>query len=289
MTGSDLVLVPAFARPEYLHLCLEHLQAAGARRIWIAQDAHHRDSVQTKACMAEVRHVAQAFGCHFVQREPHNYIGNPYNILELYKRAFESDARYVYLVEDDVIVGADFFRWHEAVQERGDYFCSVGWHCIRNERALKSNDPAAYIESGEDFSSIGVCWRREKLAAVVEHARTDYYRDLSGYMRKNFPHSPIPPAQWTEQAGLIMRLLLADLGKKVAWPTLARCAHIGMSGYHRSSGYAPVGDLNQRIENLRHLLNDGNLRSVAQEFDDISALPQVPAWSDLRMEQRIGL
>lgn len=288
MTDRDLVLVPAFARPEYLHLCLEHLRAAGAKHIWVAQDAHHRDSPAIKALMLEVLDVAISSGCErVIQREPHGYIGNPYNIMELYKLAFESDARYVYLVEDDVIVGSDFFRWHEAVQERGDYFCSVGWHCIRNERALKSGDPEAYIESGEDFSSIGVCWRREKLAAVVEHARIEYYQDLSGYMRTHFPNSPIPPVQWTEQAGLIMRLLLADPENKVAWPALSRCAHIGMNGYHRTNGFTPKGNLSQRIEQLRAMLNNGDLNRVASAFDDISALPQVPDWTELRLEQRI--
>jgi hypothetical protein len=92
----DLVLIPTFARPEYLHLCLEHLRQADGgteKHVWIAQDSHHRDSVDQKSRNAESRGVAERArpyfaDVRFIPRQPHGYVGNPYNFLELYREAF---------------------------------------------------------------------------------------------------------------------------------------------------------------------------------------------------------
>jgi hypothetical protein len=189
------------------------------------------------------------------------------------------------MIEEDVHIGEDFFAWHEAINLRGDYFCSVGWHCIRNpeiEAAGPSINSKAYIETSRDFSSIGVCWKREMLAEIVPHACDAYYRNHRDYMRLMFPKSPIPAAQWTEQAGLIMRLIL-DAGdrKVVAWPEVPRCAHVGINGYHRPGGYKFRGSLGDKVEALRQAsTSTEKMASLsADRFDDVSALPEAAAWS----------
>lgn len=292
----DLVCIPTFARPEYLQLCLEHLaEADGGRekRVMVAIDRHHKDTNDQKNRNAESIHVVDKFRNEFASvkltvREQHGYIGNPYNFLELYKAAFHSDARFVYLVEDDVLVGKDFFTWHERVNEKREYFCTVGWHCIRNPRATRDGNAEDYIETAEDFSSIGVCWKREKLAPLVQHALPDYYRDLAGYLRKHFPKEEVKHGVWTEQAGLVMRLLLATPNATVAWPVRARCAHVGINGYHRARGHAFSGTLEQRVEALRVAVrNTEKLVGLSKDpFDDVSALPPYQPWSELRVVQR---
>lgn len=291
----DLVLIPTFARPEYLHLCLEHLRQADGgteKHVWIAQDSHHRDSVDQKSRNAESRGVAEMArpyfaDVRFIPRQPHGYVGNPYNFLELYREAYASNARFVYLVEDDVLVGRDFFTWHETVQAKSEYLCSVGWHCIRNPKAICSEDPEGYIESARDFSSIGVCWRRSNLFELVRHAHVGYYGDLSGYLHRVFPNSKIPHGVWTEQAGLIMRILLETEGAKVAWPVRSRCAHVGISGYHRAGGFNFRGDLPLRINALREAVQDtAKLVGLSHDpFDDVSALPAPAEWRELRVVQ----
>ena len=295
----DIVLIPTFARPEYLQLCLEHLLAAdgGANKeVWISHDRHTRDAANMRQEVELSRQIALSFSdkfefVRFHERTPHNYIGNPLNFLELYKEAYNTtpEARYIYLVEDDVMVAKDFFRWHESVQDRGDYFCTVGWHCIRNPEVKKSTDPTAYIESTRDFSSIGICWRREKLPPFVKHATTDYYQAHRNYLEKAFPGSPIRPGEWTEQAGIVTRLLHETKDRWVAWPALSRVAHVGISGYHRPGGHKFDGPIEQRIADLRKAIQDPKvLNSLSKDpFDDVGVLSSIPEWKaeDLHVVQ----
>ncbi len=301
----DIVLIPCYARPDYLWVCLEHIERslrsnyrpALPLEVWVIQDRHEKPiTPYLEAERLETPKVVAAFAdkmnIRFTERQPHPYWGNPLNFLEAYKEAYATDARYVYLIEDDVLVAPDFFRWHECVQARGDYFVTVGWRCIRNKSVLPSNDPTAYIETTVDYSSIGVCWRRENLAAIVRHARPEYYKDLTGYTHQNFPNNPIPRNQWTEQAGLIMRELLQNKDSRtVAWPSLPRCAHVGAYGYHRPQGQRFPGSLKERVVALRQaFLDAGKLaRMVHDPFKDIEPLPVVPDWKpeDLRVVQSL--
>lgn len=297
----DIVLVPTFYRPEYLALCLEHLAAADGgkeKEVWVALDRHTFDRPEQLADSSNISEIVRRYGNTFAKfryiiRQPHTYIGNPLNFLELYKEAYEQgDARYIYLVEDDVLVAKDFFRWHEAVQARGDYFNTVGWHCIRNDRVKPSTDPNAYVETGQDFSSIGVCWKRDKLAPVVKHANHKYYMDMTNYLHTHFANGPIPRGVWTEQAGLIMRCLLADPAAVIAWPSLSRCAHVGINGYHRRAGYRFMGTLEERIEELRSAAKDTKkIVGLSKDpFDDIAALADIAEWKpeDLQVVQTFG-
>lgn len=288
----DVVLIPTFNRPEYLWLCLEHLAAADGgpeKHIHVLHDAHTRDTQTQRNDFALTRQVIEHWHKQFAHvtttwRDPHHYIGNVLNFLEGYKAAYTNpEVRYAYLVEDDVLVGQDFFRWHEAVQARGDYFCTVGWHCVRYDAATKNGNPTQYIESTMDFSSIGVCWQREKLAPFVKHATTMYYRDHRTYLAGAFPGSPINPGTWTEQAGIVTRLLHETKDRWVAWPTLRRCSHVGVSGYHRPHGHVFTGDLAKRVRDLRAAVADTRIIGMNRDFGgDIE--PVLPA-QDWQPEQ----
>lgn len=295
----DLVLIPTFARPEYLALCLEYMAAAdGAteKHVWISHDRHNNDGQHVLKEIQESEGVVAAYAgkgkfaeLRFDVRAPHPYIGNPCNFLELYKEAFrQEDVRYVYLVEDDVIISRDFFRWHEAVQTYQDFFCSVGWHCVRNPKAQLKGAPEEYITSYRDFSSIGVCWRREKLAPFVKHATPEYYRSMATYLGRAFPGSPIPAGQWTEQAGIVTRLLHETRARLIAWPALRRCSHVGVSGYHRPNGHRFGGRLDDRIKELRKAITSDRIVGMSKDFtDDIEPLLPAQDWeaSNLRAVQ----
>lgn len=297
--ARDIVLIPTFYRPEYLWLCLEAIHKAeggSEKEIWIAQDRHLSDGNTYAAEAAENAEIRAHFynrfaGFHWTERPYHSYVGNPFNFLELYKEAYHTDARYVYLVEDDVLVEQDFFKWHETVNQDGDYWCSVGWHCVRNEEVKKSEDPTAYIETSRDYSSIGVCWPRQSLEPVVKHATSAYYQNMGIYLRANFPKNPIPWGQWTEQAGLIMRLLLEGNGSRVvAWPALTRCYHIGIQGYHRRNGYKFKGTLPEKIAQLREVLAvPGKIMTLKMDNyggDIENPRGSTPAWDRLEVVQK---
>jgi hypothetical protein len=307
--SRDLVLIPTLARPEYLSLALEHLVKAKAGRemsVWIFHDRHTDDPVKVSTALAETKKVVGEFSLlldlRFTARKPHAYPGNTYNFLEAYKEAYaQEDVRFVYTIEDDVFVTEDFFRWHEAVQERRDYFCTIGWvmpktHDRRHRSHIyRGTDPTEYIETTSNFASIGVCWRREKLATVVQHACVGLYTACTNnYLQRAFPGSPVPARQWTEQDGLMTRILLAAKHSLVvAWPVVARCAHVGVAGYHRRRGYEFTGLLGNRIAALREATETKQTITKfctrQNELGDIAPLIQVPPYdtADLHVVQSL--
>ena len=299
----DIVLVTTFFRPEYLWTCLNAIAEAdgGAEKeVWVAQD-HHSDARRADANypreQAEnaeiVEHFRNKFASfRFINRVPKAYDGNSYNCLELYKEAYNTDARLVYLVEDDIFVEKDFFTWHEAVQQKGDYLCSVGRLQTTRPDLRTSDDPEAYVESSSDYTSWGSCWRREKLAPLVEHACEDYYRNMTGYIVRRFPNSPLKNI-WTEQDGLIRRVLMEGNGKRLtASPCLKRAYHIGITGYHRSNGYQFTGTLAEKVQQLNDALKSGALPGLRKDFVDLNDIDvprgSTPPWSELRAIQRLS-
>ena len=281
----DRVLVTTYNRPAYLKLCLEYLSRAEGiadKEIFIYADRGLSGQSLMEMCDV-VREFPQLEIKTFI-RPQHNYQGNSYNTLEAYKEAYYSDAKFVYLVEDDVLVQPDFFRWHEAVQAQGDYLCSVAYRCSRNPLVRKDIvDSTLYFESSCDYASIGVAWRREKLAPIIEHAHEEYYSDLSGYLARNFPKNRFSGG-YAEQDGLIMRILGATNGL-VAWSFVPRCYHIGFSGYNR-----PLGT-RFSYEELKEIIhNPEKVKSADKDFGDVDPVPITAPqpWDKLTCVQRFN-
>ena len=280
----DIILVPTYMRPEYLFLCLERIHNSERpldSEIWICQDFRFQDEHRNKLGIEWTTEVLDYWRgklpLRFIQRRPHNFEGNSRNVLEAYKEAAAcEDVRYIYLIEDDVLVQPDFFKWHEAVQADGDFMCSVAYRCIRNTEARKDiTDPSAYFTSARDYASVGVCWRREKLAPIVEHATEEYYRDMGQYINRVFAGNRFA-ADFGEQDGLIMRVMWTT-GGIVAWPYLPRAYHMGWYGYHRPDGKRPDGMLNDKIGKLRDIICSAEkIQQVSHNFGDIEPLPTSP-------------
>lgn len=280
----DIVLIPVYARPDYLRLCLEYLSRAEGSankdiRIYVDRG---------KSLIREFYDVINSFrwpNMTVTFRGNHEYFGNSFNVLEAYKEAYQSDARFVYLVEEDVLVTPDFFRWHETIQNQEDLFCSIAYRCHRNSATRKDiDDPAAYLLSSCDYASIGVCWKRNKLASVVEHANTDYYKDLNGYLAKHFPNNKFAEC-FTEQDGMIMRLLGESNERLTAWPFVPRSFHVGVAGYNRTNG--PRLSYNE----LKETIHDSEkIKMIDKDFGDIEVVPTEPVakWDKLYCAQRIS-
>ena len=299
----DIVLVTTFFRPEYLWTCLNAIAEAegGAEKeVWVAQD-HHTDPMRADVNFSQqaqenaeiVAHFRDKFAAfRFIDRAPMSYDGNSYNCLELYKDAYGTNARFVYLVEDDIVVEKDFFRWHEAVQQKGDYLCSVGRLQTERTDLLRSDDPSKYVESASDYTSWGTCWRREKLAPLVEHACDLYYRNMTGYIMRRFPNSALGSV-WTEQDGLIRRVMLEGAGTRLtASPCLKRAYHIGITGYHRSNGFKFTGTLTEKVQQLATALRTGAIAGMRKDFIDLNDIDtprgSTPPWSELEAVQRLS-
>lgn len=257
---KDVVLVPAYNRPELLYLCLEHLSACPEihdKEIWVRCESRNLPD----DFLRDNKSVAMSFDVQFQMCRGHGYHGNSFNVLNAYKDAVESGASRIYLVEDDVLVSPDFFRWHDAMLQRDpDLFCSVGWHCLRRGDIPRgSTDPLIYFKSYVDYASIGVCWRASTLELVTKHCNVDYFNNPAGYIKRHFPFSPLS-LDFSEQDGVVMRVLETS-ASAVAWPYRRRCSHVGWWGYHRPSakrmtvsGPGP-GYLSVRVDEARRILS----------------------------------
>jgi hypothetical protein len=287
---SDIVLVPTYFRPEYLSLCLEHLSKATGiegKEIWVCQDFRENDEyrhmLEMQWTAAVIDQWKEKLPIRFIRRGKHSFSGNSCNVLNSYKEAFNTDARFVYLVEDDVLVMPDFFQWHEAVQADGDYWCSIAYRCSRNSEARKDvTDPNAYFTTCRDYASIGVCWKREHLGPIVAHAKEEYFAAMESYMTTVFKGNRFA-GDFAEQDGLIMRVMWNQRAT-TAWPFIPRCFHMGWYGYHRPNGFRPNGHLDQKISALRGLISDpARLKDAAPDFGDIEPFPTTPVepWSKL--------
>lgn len=272
----DIILVTSYTRFDYLRLCLEYLSNAEGienKQIWLFIDRGRSLVREFYEVLADFKHL----NIRTTFRPEHNHHGNSYNTLEAYKEAYQTDAKFVFLIEDDVLITNDFFKWHEAVQETGDYLCSVAYRCSRNSEVRTDIvDPEAFFTSKADYASVGVCWRREKLAPIVEHATTDYYKDCAGYLAKHFPSFA---DGYTEQDGMIQRVLAVTHGV-IAWSYVPRCYHIGFAGYNRPRGSTYTSN------ELKGIIYDSEkVREADKDFGDIEPVPRdSPAnWDPARL------
>lgn len=272
----DIVIVPCYMRPEYLSLCLEYLsKAEGAhegKEYWLCQDFRRDDESRYKMQMQWTREVIEKspLPVRYIQRKPHNFAGNSYNTLEAYWEAYQTDARYVYLVEEDCLVTPDHFIWHEAIQQKEpDTMCSIAYRCSRNNEAKTDiTDAGSYFTSSRDYASIGVCWKRERLAPIVAHAKFEYYDSPGHYLDSNFPED-IYSGWFHEQDGAAMRIMHREKAF-TTWAYVPRVYHMGWYGYHRPSGRAPSGQLQIKIDAIREQLGDRErLKISAPDFGDI--------------------
>ncbi len=293
----DIIIVPAYFRPEFLHMCLFNLYACKEslnKDVWICHDQKFDDMKIFSSDFSEVEEVVtywkRGFGNRLrcILRPEHGFYGNSYNVLASYVKAYETDAQYVYLVEDDVFVTPDFFRWHEAAQKAGDYFCTIAGKCDRNPD-MAGAPAGGYFESSQ-YASLGVCWKREHLQYVTEHAQIDYYHNPTPYILNRFPHSQY--GLWAmEQDGLIQRVMEASL-QKAAWAAVPKAYHVGLWGYHRSIGETAMTEagltklpLKQKIENLCKVVCDKDwIQKVADFQTDLHPFPlDPPQWDTVSL------
>ena len=280
----DIVIIPTYLRAEYLYLCLQKLwetQHPGHKEFWVCEDRRendeHRHMLQFQWTDEVLEDFRGRLNIKKFLNKPHNFSGNSCNVMQAYKRAFNTDARFVYLVEDDVLVKPDFFEWHEAVQnEVPDIMCSVAYRCSRNHEARTDViDPNAYFTTARDYASIGVCWLRERLGPVIRHANERYYSNQERYVGEVFPGNRFA-TDFSEQDGLIMRVMWETRGTTL-WPYVPRSYHLGFYGYHRPNGRRPDGFWRQKLGQINSVISDSaQLKIAAPDFGDIEAYPQEP-------------
>jgi len=184
-------------------------------------------------------------------RSPHQFHGNSFNVLMAYKEAYESDARYVFMVEDDVMIHPEFFAWHRQ-QHVQPLFCSI----------------AGPNPTKGPYTSLGVCFERDRLKMVLPHCRAEYFGNMRGYCKFHFP----PTKYDCEQDGLFCRLLRISQ-RPVVWATPPLADHVGWYGYHRKKSPRPTGTLEERYRHIKLVLrSQTTLDAMSKDFKDVTAL-----------------
>jgi hypothetical protein len=282
---KDVALVPCWRRPEFLWHCLDNLSRAQG-----GADLHVIVSADT-GYAAENLEVVRSFADRLPGIEIRTAPAAPYrrtkqsaNLLLGYLRAASLAHRFVFLIEEDIMVARDFFRWHrEAHAAAGELFCSIAANNPNRQLTLPC-DLTGYYLSSADYCSTGVCFDRQVLQrSIAPHIGMPYFRKPKKYIRQHFSASTIGLG-FVEQDGLIRRIQ-EQSGCPIAWPCVPRAFHSGFYGYNRPGGL--TGSLQARIHELGQTIYDVEaMRSAAgrPEFVD-TTLPselETPPWGALR-------
>ena len=206
--------------------------------------------------LAVIREYAKRLPSHEIQpapRCPYRRSKLSANILLGYLDAAARARRYVYMVEEDIMVGRDFFRWHAAVHaQRAGLFCSIAVR-NHNREVQTPNDPDAYYLTSGDYCSWGVCFDvaviRERIAP---HVNLAYLSRPKHYLRGQFAASQVSLG-FVEQASLLRRIQEGG-SLPIAYPATPRAFHAGFYGRNRPG--AIEGALQDRVRQLRGMIYD---------------------------------
>lgn len=247
---SDLVIIPTFDRPEFLWLCLEYIHnifggSKNIPHIWVCEDirADKPKSFTIEMEMLAVHRFWQdRLGYNYYATKPHTTYGNSYNVLNALQTASGSAYRYVYLIEDDVLVTPDFFRWNEAVQEAFKPWASCAGRLNRSLN-FHMNGPEAIDENIKDvnachvsmkaYNSWATCFSKEAMR-VIASAASGYEHFRPGFEQDIMIQEHIRRAQC-----------------KTIWPYVPRAYHMGWYSYHRDGGMMLYGTLEEKVKALR--------------------------------------
>lgn len=197
----ELVIVPLHRRPAFALACLTRLYQAAEKdrslHFYIAIDAAPHPEVVTIA-----EQFARQVGRTRVDivKRLRTFRGNSYNLLSAYAETVNSGAQLIHLVEEDVLVGGDYFDYHRQVREFAPGAFSV-CACRNQFWPLDAGPPdeedAVYLQGC--YQSIGVSFTPDKLIHVVQHAVHAFYVNPLAYLRRHFPNSALKDA-YREQA-----------------------------------------------------------------------------------------
>jgi hypothetical protein len=250
----DIVLVPCWRRPEMLWHCIDNLcKADGVQSMHVV---FRPDSGYDADNIAVIHEFAGRLPSYEIQPAPQC----PYrrtklsaNILLGYMQAAALTRRYVYLIEDDIMVGRDFFRWHAAVHsQRESLFCSIA---VRNHnRCVQTpDDPDGYYLTSGDYCSWGVCFDRTVITGLIApHVNLDYLSHPKRYLRRHFADSRVSLG-YVEQASLVRRIQ-EICARPIAYPATPRAFHAGFYGRNRPGGIP--GALDERVQRLDTMIYD---------------------------------
>jgi hypothetical protein len=230
---KDIVVVPCWRRGEFLWHCLDNLcRADGIETVHVL---FRPDTGYAQETIDVIHSFADRLGSYEIELadpSPFRRTKPSANFLFGMLHAAAKARQLVYLVEEDIMVGRDYFRWHRAVHAAASpLFCSIPVRNPNRSLTLPDDVSAYYLSSGDSCSN-GMCFNKDVLLRLVApHFNMGYLRQPKKYIRRRFPGSKIGLG-FVEQDGLIRRIQ-EQSPYPIAWPCVPRAFH---SGYFGSRG-----------------------------------------------------
>jgi hypothetical protein len=281
-----VVVIPCWRRPEFLWHCLDNLaQAEGVEDVRIVIRPDTGFAVDNLDVVREFSQRLPTIDIQYPTPAPYRRTKQSANVLLGYLAAAANARRYVFLVEEDIMVARDFFRWHREAQVAAGraLFCSIA---VRNpnRRVSVPDEVDGFYLSSDDYCSTGVCFEKSVITSLLApHIRLAYFRRPKRYIRQQFPNSGIGLG-FVEQDGLIRRIEESS-ALPIAWPCVPRAFHSGFYGYNRPGGLP--GSLRSRVTTLADTIyaapeSAAGERPTAVSEDCIPCLLDLPRWQALR-------
>ncbi len=292
-TGErDIVVIPCWRRAEFLWHCLENLT-----RNPDIDTVHVLFRVDT-GYSPETLDVIATFADRLASYEIDVALPSPFrrtkpsaNFLFGMLKAAAKARRYVFLVEEDIMVGRDFLRWHREVQAlAAPLFCSIPVRNPNRTLALPDDVEGYYLSSGDSCSN-GMCFDKDiLLTQIAPHFNMSYLRKPKRYLRRQFPDSRIGLG-FVEQDGLIRRIQERS-PCPIAWPCVPRAFHAGFfgarGGWQNFAGSDSGGPpLNERIKLLTDTIYSADAMRKAIDHPEFlqTCMPSelaLPPWEHQR-------
>lgn len=265
----DLAFIPAWKRPDFLLATLQCLLRAD--RPWV----HYRIQVDRGHDPAVLK-VARRFQDRMPERVEvrtlaHVYRGNSYNVLSGYLEAVREGWHLIHLIEEDVLVGPDWFDFHRRAHALAPEAFSVFGCAWRNIGTLDGTPPSqdedaayllpAYLAPGSSFTA-------PALTEAMGFFTRDFWNNPRKFLAETFPHSTMSSDTWTEQDGFFMRIR-EILDRPSVFPCVPRGHHAGFVGYNRPG---PSFDLplEEAAEKIRSLSTE-ELNRLSGHHEDFHA------------------
>jgi hypothetical protein len=265
----NIVILIGYNRPEYLSVCCDQILKADNHNnygyMFALDSGFDYDNLE----------VIDDFNSQiesnvFVSKTKKHPENNPhakqsFHVLETYRKALHYTDELVFMIEDDIMIGKDFFTMHEAIHEAEKDIC-VSIASVNHRNHITGNNNQYYVSQNDsDYQSWGVCFKKKPLEEIIlPYCNKEYYTSFNRYVYKTFPDSVVEHT-FTEQDGLIRRIKEKH-GLKAAFMCIPRCFHSGYYGYHRNG--TPTGDLWTKKKAIESVIFDFDKLREKQVYDD---------------------
>lgn len=250
------VVIPAFRRVEFLHLCLEYVLGADEPppEIVVVLDDHD-DLDPSPEVVSYLEGRGSSGDVEVLRLSKHGYPGLSYCAMNSIMYGLVCGWDYTYYIEDDIMIAKDFFHWHREVRKHGDWFCSIGCQNHCETEIDDESDPLKFYSTSADYSALGVCFPAWAVQEIAFHATSEFWGDYKNYVVANFPNSRVLP-QYYQQAGLIRRILEFGEGWESVFPCAPRGFHLGWCGQNCTGKPIPKGSFSERVDFVRSVMFD---------------------------------